>query len=169
MRACANPCVNHNLVCATQLEPANLEWDAQLDAQVPLGKHAVPSRTSRRNASCLAAICRFATLLDGLDPELLLSMTAACQASKAGVLGLTQAGAAKLVYHGIRVNAVSPSATATVRHAPRDHLYCPAWVPADLPRQRARCMPASGTTSSRRSIRCKGLCAASTLCLASYR
>ena len=36
------------------------------------------------------------------------------QASKAGVLGLTQAGAAKLVFHGIRVNAVSPTITATV-------------------------------------------------------
>ena len=31
------------------------------------------------------------------------------------MLGLTQAGAAKMVFHGVRVNAVSPSATATVR------------------------------------------------------
>ena len=45
-----------------------------------------------------------------------MTMALCCeQASKFGALGLTQAGAAKLVFHGIRVNAVSPSATATVR------------------------------------------------------
>jgi len=40
---------------------------------------------------------------------------AAVQASKVGVVGLTLSGAAKLVLHGIRVNAVSPSVTLTVR------------------------------------------------------
>ena len=39
------------------------------------------------------------------------------QAAKAGAIGLTLSGAAKLVFHGIRVNAVSPSITATVRCA----------------------------------------------------
>lgn len=37
------------------------------------------------------------------------------QAAKAGAVGLTLSGAAKLVFHGIRVNAVSPSLTVTVR------------------------------------------------------
>ena len=37
------------------------------------------------------------------------------QAAKAGAIGLTMSGAAKLALHGIRVNAVSPSLTVTVR------------------------------------------------------
>ena len=54
------------------------------------------------------------------------------QAAKAGVIGLTLSGAAKLVFHGIRVNAVSPSITVTVRRwAPEASLprRCCTWLP----------------------------------------
>ena len=68
------------------------------------------------DCSCAGVACPKAySMRPVCDPLTAATVTELVQAAKAGVIGLTLSGAAKLAGHGIRVNAISPSLVNTVR------------------------------------------------------
>jgi NAD(P)-dependent dehydrogenase (short-subunit alcohol dehydrogenase family) len=100
-----------NLVGSILLKPAHLtspaEWDDVLRTNLTTAFYAV--RTGARVLKTGGSI----TLMSSAAARIGLASHEAIAAAKAGVIGLTLAGAASYAPRGIRVNAVAPGLTRT--------------------------------------------------------